>query len=171
VLGPLIGTALIIAARASVETPAGTPMAIDDTAEPAGAPAAPGAQPTGGAPARSGAAAAPRPSTVRATSTPSRAAPPAGGLRDGTHAGRASSNQYGTIQVTITVQGGRMTAVNVSYPTTPSKTAEINARAIPRLRQSALAAQSASVATVSGATVTSLSFVASLRSALTAAKA
>jgi uncharacterized protein with FMN-binding domain len=63
-----------------------------------------------------------------------------------------------------------MTAVTVAYPTAPSKTAEINARAVPRLRQQALAAQNANVSTVSGATYTSRSFIASLQAALTAAK-
>jgi uncharacterized protein with FMN-binding domain len=176
VVGPLVGAALLLMAKLGVDQASGAPLATDPaatagpvpvpsdvdgtadvaTSRPAPAtPAAPGGQPS---PSRS--------RTVRPT-TPSRAT---GGLRDGTFAGNRSTNQYGTIQVTITVSGGRMTAVAVSYPTTPSRTADINARAVPRLRQGALTAQSANVSTVSGATYTSRSFIASLQSALTAAK-
>lgn len=71
------------------------------------------------------------------------------------------------MQVQITVTDGRITAVDaVVYPQQSAKDRQINARAIPRLNQEALAANSAAIDTVSGATYTTRGYVASLQSAL-----
>lgn len=99
--------------------------------------------------------------------TPARAA---NGLKDGVFRGNAVRNQYGPIQVTIQVAAGRVTNLTATHATTPATTAQVNGRAIPLLRQAALASQSARVDTVSGATFTSGSFTASLQSAFTAAR-
>jgi uncharacterized protein with FMN-binding domain len=72
--------------------------------------------------------------------------------------------------VTITVAGGKVTGVQVpTYPDNNGRDREINAYALPILRQETLAAQSAHIDTVSGATVTSDGYIESLQAALDAA--
>jgi uncharacterized protein with FMN-binding domain len=74
------------------------------------------------------------------------------------------------VQVSITVNGGKITDVAVPvYPTGNGRDQEINAYALPALRQETLAAQNAAIDTVSGATVTSDGYLQSLQSALDAA--
>jgi uncharacterized protein with FMN-binding domain len=81
--------------------------------------------------------------------------------------GNAAQTRYGPVQVEITVTNGQITAVDaVVYPTQSSKDRQINARAIPQLDQKALAAQSAKVDTISGATYTSVGYRTSLQSAI-----
>jgi uncharacterized protein with FMN-binding domain len=93
----------------------------------------------------------------------------AGGLRDGTYKGSPVSNPYGSVQVAITVSGGRVTDAAANYPTT-GQSASINAAAIPKLRQATIQAQSAEIDAVSGATATSESYTESLQAALDAAR-
>lgn len=74
------------------------------------------------------------------------------------------------MQVRVTVKGGRLTDVAaVSYPQGNPRDQEINSRALPQLRREALAAQSAQIDTVSGATYTSDGYRQSLQSALDSA--
>jgi len=74
------------------------------------------------------------------------------------------------VQVTVTVTDGKITDVAVPvYPSGNGKDQEINAYALPILRQETLSAQNANVDTVSGATVTSDGYLQSLQSALDAA--
>ncbi|MSV71994.1 MAG: FMN-binding protein [Actinobacteria bacterium] len=75
---------------------------------------------------------------------------------------------YGTIQVSLAVTGTRVTGCWASYPTS-SDSGPINSSAIPRLCSEAIAAQSATIASVSGASATSPAFKSSLQSALTRA--
>lgn len=83
--------------------------------------------------------------------------------------GRAVSTDYGDVQVQITVNGRRITAARaISYPT-GGRDSEINDAAVPLLGQETLAAQSAQIDTVSGATYTSEGYRTSLQSALDAA--
>ena len=87
-----------------------------------------------------------------------------------TYTGSVASTRWGNVQVTITVTDGKITDVAVPvYPSENGKDQEINAYALPVLRQETLSAQSASIATVSGATVTSNGYLESLQSALDAA--
>ncbi|MFI1988761.1 FMN-binding protein [Actinoplanes sp. NPDC020271] len=87
-----------------------------------------------------------------------------------TYTGSTASTRWGDVQVQITVADGKITAVTVPvYPTENGRDQEINAYAIPRLVQETLAAQSAKIDTVSGATVTSDGYLQSLQSALDAA--
>jgi uncharacterized protein with FMN-binding domain len=86
-----------------------------------------------------------------------------------TYRGSAVSMHYGPVQVTITVQGHKVTAVSATAPTDRPRSKFINDRAVPILRSEALRAQSASVNKVSGATLTSRAFASSLSSALHAA--
>jgi uncharacterized protein with FMN-binding domain len=87
-----------------------------------------------------------------------------------TYTGSVASTRWGNVQITITVTDGKITDVAVPvYPSENHKDQEINAYALPVLRQETLAAQSANIDTVSGATVTSDGYLQSLQSALDAA--
>jgi uncharacterized protein with FMN-binding domain len=105
--------------------------------------------------------------------------PAPGGAGSGTAAGTPASGQvktltgkawptvYGPVQVRITVAGGRVTAASaVRYPADTPRDAQINAFAIPQLNKEAVAAGSAKIDTVSGATYTSGGYIGSLQSAL-----
>ena len=94
----------------------------------------------------------------------------AGASGGGTYNGSVAQTRWGPVQVTITVANGKITAVDVpTYPTGNRRDQQINAYAIPILRQETLAAQSADIDTVSGATVTSEGYIHSLQAALDAA--
>lgn len=87
-----------------------------------------------------------------------------------TYTGAAAATRWGDVQVTITVTNGKITDVQVPvYPRENGRDREINAYALPVLRQETLDAQSADIDTVSGATVTSDGYRQSLQSALDAA--
>ena len=94
------------------------------------------------------------------------------GLADGTYLGATDTNRWGPVQVQITVTNGQITAVDaVQTPSENGKDIAINARATPILQSEALAAQSASIDGVSGATYTSNSYKVSLQSAIDQATA
>jgi uncharacterized protein with FMN-binding domain len=98
--------------------------------------------------------------------TPAGSAAPASGPGK-TVTGAAWPTVYGPVQVRITVAGGRITAVSaVEYPAGTPRDQQINAFAIPQLNREALAAGSARIDAVSGATYTSGGYVGSLQSAL-----
>ncbi|WP_460814476.1 FMN-binding protein [Nocardioides korecus] len=81
--------------------------------------------------------------------------------------GSVAQTQWGPVQVTVTVAGGKITRVDVPvYPSGNGKDAEINSYALPVLTQETVKAQSASIDMVSGATVTSNGYLESLQSAL-----
>jgi uncharacterized protein with FMN-binding domain len=81
--------------------------------------------------------------------------------------GDTVQTQWGPVQVQITVEGGKLTDVAaVQYPNGNGRDQQINAYALPVLAQEALAAQSAHIDHVSGATVTSDGYLKSLQSAL-----
>jgi uncharacterized protein with FMN-binding domain len=91
---------------------------------------------------------------------------PAGGTGK-TVTGAAWTTIYGPVQVRITVASGRITAVTaLEYPSGTPEDEQINAFAIPALNKEALAAGSARISTVSGATYTSGGYIGSLQSAL-----
>ncbi len=88
----------------------------------------------------------------------------------GTATGAVAQTRWGPVQVRITVSGGKITDVTaVRVPDGNRRDREINGYAVPILRQEALAAQSARIDTVSGATVTSDGYRESLQSAIDAA--
>jgi uncharacterized protein with FMN-binding domain len=77
------------------------------------------------------------------------------------------ANQYGNVQLKVTVKAGRLTAVQaVQLPQNDGKSVQINAYAEPVLQHSALTAQNARIDAVSGATYTSESYKLALQSAL-----
>ncbi|HEV8172940.1 MAG TPA: FMN-binding protein [Actinoplanes sp.] len=98
------------------------------------------------------------------------AAADASRLKDGVYKGKATDYAYGTIQVSIKVDGGKITSADATYPAT-GLSASINPKAITQLKEETLEKQSAKVNTVSGATLTSASYKTSLQAALDAASA
>ena len=92
-----------------------------------------------------------------------------GAVKDGTYTGDAVDvgRGYGTMQVEVTVTGGRVVDVTaLAVPQNDPRSSQISTEAVPMLVQQAIAAQSASIAGLSGATYTSNGFAQSLRSAL-----
>ncbi len=91
--------------------------------------------------------------------------------KDGTYTGSVADAFYGNVETQATIRGGKITGVTfLQYPSDRSTSRSINSQAMPYLQQEAIAAQSAQVNTVSGATDTSNAFVQSLSSALTQAQ-
>ncbi|MET7932796.1 FMN-binding protein [Streptomyces sp. NPDC005322] len=79
--------------------------------------------------------------------------------------GDTAQTQYGPVQVSLTVAGGKVTAAQaVKTPDSGPQSVQIAKDAVPKLNQQAVAA--AKVDTVSGATYTSEGYAKSLQSAL-----
>jgi len=94
------------------------------------------------------------------------------GFTDGTFTGSAVNTRYGAVQVQITVSGGVITDVQTpAYPDHGSRDRQINQDALPQLISETLAAQSAQIDMVSGATYTSTGYLDSLQSAIDQASA
>jgi uncharacterized protein with FMN-binding domain len=88
----------------------------------------------------------------------------------GTYPGAVVQTRFGAVQVQVTVQSGKITDVTALQLTDAErKSIQISNRAAPLLRTEVLAAQSADVQTISGATVTSDAYLDSLQAALDAA--
>ncbi|MFI8205698.1 FMN-binding protein [Streptomyces sp. NPDC085937] len=106
-------------------------------------------------------------------------APPAaesvqGGARpigDGTVTGDAAQTQYGAVQVRLTVSGGKITKAEAVQAPKGGQSDQVTAGSVPKLNQAAVAAQSAEIDAVSGATYTSNGYKQSLQSALDKARA
>jgi uncharacterized protein with FMN-binding domain len=110
------------------------------------------------------------------TSPPATGGPPAsgtappGGSASRTVNGDPVDNQYGTVQVSVTLHGNTITDVTpLQMPQDRRRSAFISEQAGPYLRQEVLQAQSAQIDIVSGATFTSQSYAQSLQSALSKA--
>ena len=85
----------------------------------------------------------------------------------GTVTGDVVQTRWGPVQVQVTTVDGQVTSVDViRYPSGNSQDEQINSRALPILVDETLAAQSADIDMVSGATVTSVGYLDSLQSAL-----
>jgi uncharacterized protein with FMN-binding domain len=81
--------------------------------------------------------------------------------------GSQVQTEWGPVQVEVSVSEGTITGVSVvQYPTGNSRDEDINGYALPILVDETLAAQSADIDMVSGATVTSEGYRESLQSAL-----
>jgi uncharacterized protein with FMN-binding domain len=77
------------------------------------------------------------------------------------------ASQFGTTQVKVTIAGGKITDVEaIKINSNEPESIRISNDAIPTLRQEVLTKQTAAVDTVSGATITSQAYEASLQSAL-----
>jgi uncharacterized protein with FMN-binding domain len=87
-----------------------------------------------------------------------------------TFTGDSVDTRWGPVQVRITVAGRRITDVQaVVYPQGNGRDVEINNYALPQLHDEVIAAQSAGIDAISGATVTSDGYISSLQSAIDAA--
>ena len=81
--------------------------------------------------------------------------------------GPSVDTPYGPVQVQVRVRGTQILAATaIDYPQGTGRDQEINSYAIPALERETLAAQSAQVDTVSGATFTSEGYRQSLQAAL-----
>lgn len=86
---------------------------------------------------------------------------------DGTFTGESVANDYGRVQVEISINGGEITsAYALRYPDGTEEARALNRVAIPQLNENALQAQGGPLNGVAGATATSLSYRDSLQSAL-----
>ncbi|MFI6701447.1 FMN-binding protein [Streptomyces sp. NPDC050509] len=110
-------------------------------------------------------------SVVGATAPPGAAAGASAGAAGAAGAqpllGDAVNTQYGPVQVRLTMAGGKITqAEAVQAPGADARSKSITADAVPKLNQAAVAAQSAQVDAVTGASYTSKGYQESLQSAL-----
>ncbi|CAN7571463.1 FMN-binding protein [Arthrobacter sp. LjRoot14] len=88
----------------------------------------------------------------------------------GTYAGSVVQTRFGAVQVQITVKSGAITdVVALQLTDDDRKSIQISNRAAPLLKAEVLAAQSADVQTIGGATVTSDAYLSSLQAAIDAA--
>jgi len=100
---------------------------------------------------------------------PQRAAPRARRRAAGTQniEGDAAPTRYGAVQVRLVLRGRRIVDIVVlHHPDDLQRSREIDADALPRLREQVLAAQSAQIDGVAGATYTSAGYQHSVQSAL-----
>jgi uncharacterized protein with FMN-binding domain len=133
-------------------------------ADPAPSAPAPSATTPQAAPSSTGSAAAGASGTPKAGTTQASTATQAATR---TVTGTVASTQYGPMQVQVTLAGTKITKVTVLQRTDDgSESDQIDATAIPTLTSETLAAQSAHIDAVSGASYTSSGYIQSLQSAL-----
>jgi len=110
---------------------------------------------------------APTPAVPSTPTAPSIPVATTGKFKDGSYTGSVADAYYGWVQVKAVISGGKITdVVFLQYPNDRQTSIEINTQAMPYLKQEAIVAQSANVATVSGASETSKAFRESLGAAL-----
>lgn len=148
-LAGLLGAAVLLVAGKAATAPAPTKVALG-TPSPSATPA----------PA-TGSGGTPPPASTTAGATPAGAT--------GTFLGKPEYVDYGTVQVRVTLAGGRITDVHAVQMPSGGRSSEIADYAGPRLRSEVLAAQSAHIDTVSGASFDSEGYAKSVQSALDAA--
>lgn len=103
--------------------------------------------------------------TAETTPTTSASASTSGGAT-GTFTGATASNRFGTVTVTVTLKAGSITDVSAKATIYEQKSARYVNMALPTLKSEVIAADSADVSNVSGATYTTNSYLTSLQSAL-----
>jgi uncharacterized protein with FMN-binding domain len=92
--------------------------------------------------------------------------------RSGSFDGDLITTRFGTVQVRITVAGGRITSAEaLRWPNSDRHDRMINDRAVPILNAEVVRVQTAQVDLVSGATLTSQGYQQSLQSAIDKANA
>jgi uncharacterized protein with FMN-binding domain len=90
-----------------------------------------------------------------------------GSYADGSYTGPETDAYYGPMRVQAIIQGGKLVSIKVlEYPSDRRTSVAINRQALPMLRDEVIAAQSARVDIISGATLTSRAFIESLDAAL-----
>ena len=111
-------------------------------------------------------------STSNAATSPNSSSGSSSGTSSSTKkvTGSAVDVGYGIVQVEAIIKGGKLTDVQaVSLPNNDGHSARISEQAFPMLVQQAIAAQSANISGIGGASYTSYGFQQSLSSALTKA--
>ena len=92
-------------------------------------------------------------------------------LKDGSFVGTSIQTPFGAVQIKISIVLGKIVDANaLIYPNKDPRSKEIALNALPKLKQETLVAQSAQIATVSGASYTSMGWKQSLQAALGKAK-
>lgn len=110
-----------------------------------------------------------KPSSSGSSGTGSSGSVPSTGTHTAT--GKLVNYGYGEIAVKLTVSSGRIVSVKVAtLRTAESYSTQIANQAIPMLSQEVVAAQSAHISAISGATYTSYGYADSLQSALDSLK-
>ncbi len=106
--------------------------------------------------------------TSKTTTAPAPAAPaPVAAKPSGTFVGSTQQTRFGPVQVQITLSNGKITAAKaLQYPNNDFRSQQISQQAIPYLVQETLAANSANIQGVGGASYTSQGWYDSLLSAL-----
>jgi uncharacterized protein with FMN-binding domain len=105
--------------------------------------------------------------TTKTTSGAGSVTTPKSSTATKTATGAVAQNRYGNVQVRVTVAGGKITQVTaLQLPQSDPKSSQISQYAAPQLQSEVLAAQSAKIDGVSGASYTSQSYDTSLQSAL-----
>ena len=131
------------------------------------APAASGSGDSGSGSGGSGTPSSGTPSSGTSGSGTSGSGTSAGSSAGTTYDGDTAQTRWGPVQVRITVVDGRITASEaIVHPDGNHEDREINSFALPVLNQEAVDHQSADIDMVSGATVTSEGYLASLQSAI-----
>jgi uncharacterized protein with FMN-binding domain len=109
-------------------------------------------------------------STSTASAAPTASAAASSGAADGTYKGSVVNTDYGTVQVSVTLSGGKISEVTALKLTDDGgRSVQISREAAPVLRSEVLKAQSANVDSVSGATYTTQGYLTSLQAALDSA--
>ena len=112
---------------------------------------------------------APATSTATPTPTPTPTKAASTGYT-GVVIGNTAQTRWGPVQVELTISNGKITAAKaLQYPNGDGRSASISSQAIPYLVQQTLAAQSANIQGVGGASYTSYGWYQSLMSALSKA--
>ena len=108
--------------------------------------------------------------TKAATPAPPATSTPAKAAVSGTFTGATQQTRFGPVQVQITISNGKITAAKaLQYPNNDFRSQSISQQAIPYLVQETLAANSANIQGVGGASYTSQGWYDSLVSALSKA--
>ena len=159
------GTAAGLAALVSFKTHSATADAAPAAPAPATSQATAGGSAQASAAATSPAAGKSKGAGMSPSAGQSPATQSAAAVR--TLTGTAAQTQYGPMQIQVTVAGKKITNVTVLQRTNDgSESNQIDSFAIPKLTSETLAAQSANIDAVSGASYTSSGYIKSLQSAL-----
>lgn len=105
--------------------------------------------------------------TTPTTTTPTTTAPTTTAPATVSATGTAEQYGYGVLSVRVTATGAKLSALSVvTLQTAEAYSQQLAQAVIPMLRREVLAAQSARIAAISGATYTSEAYAASVQSAL-----
>lgn len=170
IVGTLAGTAMLVGAKLGTHPVTADSAAVAVGTVPAGQASAVPLSPSTGTVTKGGRGGSGGTKSQQAKPK-QQATKSASGLKDGAYTGGGASERYGTITVSITVSGGKITKTSGTCSPCGGTSQSISNGAFPQLAQEALAAQNAHISTVSGATYTSGAYRLSLQSALDAAKA